>query len=60
MIAFGFVAVIAFYASIRFIYNKTRRANSADANAEKYRTETNVQTERAMVQDKLEGGTLAE
>jgi len=55
LIAFGFIAVVAFYASARFIYNKTRRAN-----AENYRTEINVQTERAMVQDKLEGGTLAE
>ena len=52
--------VIAFYFSIRFIYMKTQRENAAAANAEKYKTEKPLGTERALVEDKLEGGTLAE
>jgi len=60
LIVFGFVIVIAFYFSIRFIYMKTQRENAAAANAEKYKTEKPLGTERALVEDKLEGGTLAE
>ena len=60
LIVFGFLIVIAFYFSIRFIYMKTQRENAAAANAEKYKTEKPLGTERALVEDKLEGGTLAE